>query len=132
MNPDSTSNTANSSHSSTEDEGVSTGRDVDGEDPSDPVEGQDGADVGEVVFENESVRVIEVSLEPAEATPKHWAGPRMVYSLSDYTLRWTEGDAEPVERSWKAGEAHWHVAAEHIAENAGEGPAHYLVISFSS
>ena len=90
------------------------------------------AEVGRVVLENESVRVIEVNLEPGEATPKHWAGPRMIYSLSDYTLRWTEGDAEPVEKSWKGGEAHWHGAGEHVAENAGAGPARYLVICFRS
>lgn len=89
-------------------------------------------ETGEVVFENENVKVIEVTLEPGEATPEHWAGPRMIYSLGDYTIRWTEGDAEPVEKNFATDQAHWHGAGAHMVENVGQTPARFLVVSFSS
>jgi quercetin dioxygenase-like cupin family protein len=97
-----------------------------------PESAQADTEVGSVVFENERIQVVEVVLAPGEATPRHWGGPRMIYSLSDYTIRWTEGDAEPIEKAFEAGEAHYHEAAEHVVENTGETDAHYLVITFES
>lgn len=85
-----------------------------------------------VLLENEAVRVAEIALEPGQSTGRHGGGHRVVVSLSDYTLRWTEGEAEPVEVSWSQGQTHWHGPAEHEAENAGEGPARYLVVTFLS
>jgi hypothetical protein len=90
------------------------------------------AEIGEVVFENANVKLVELKLDPGETTPKHWAGPRMIYALGDYTIRWTEGDAEPVEKSFETDQAHWHAAAEHVVENIGETPARFLVITFVS
>jgi quercetin dioxygenase-like cupin family protein len=85
---------------------------------------------GTLLFENDNVRVVEVTLEPGQATPSHPGGHRVIYSLGDYTIRWTEGDAEPTEATWAAGEAHWHDPAEHSVENIGETPARYLVFTF--
>lgn len=87
---------------------------------------------GRVLLENEKVRVVEVTLAPGEETPRHRGSHRLVYALSDYSLRWTEGDAEPKDVTWKAGEAHWHGPAEHVAKNVGTAPARYLVFTFRS
>jgi len=84
---------------------------------------------GQVLLENEAVRVVEVVLEPGESTTRHPGGNRLIYSLSDYTIRWTEGDAQAGERSWSEGEAHWHGPAAHEAENTGETAARYLVMT---
>jgi quercetin dioxygenase-like cupin family protein len=88
--------------------------------------------LGTLLFENDGVKVVEVSLEPGQATPSHPGGHRVIYSLGDYTIRWTEGDAEPKDATWAAGEAHWHGPAEHSVENVGETPVRYLVITFVS
>lgn len=105
--------------------------------PLPSVEGEAEPDVsagghGTLLFENNNVRVVEVSLEPGQATPSHPGGHRVIYSLGDYTIRWTEGDAEPNEVKWEAGEAHWHDPAEHSVENVGQTPARYLVFTFLS
>jgi quercetin dioxygenase-like cupin family protein len=84
------------------------------------------------LLENESVTVAEVELEPGETTGRHTGGHRVVYSLSDYTIQWTEGDAAPTEVSWSEGDAHWHVPAAHEVENVGDGPARYLVVTLSN
>jgi quercetin dioxygenase-like cupin family protein len=87
---------------------------------------------GKLLLENEAVRVVEVTLEPGEATPRHPGGHRVIYAIGDYSIRWTEGEAEPEDVPWTAGEAHWHGPAEHSVENVGETPARYLVVTFLS
>jgi quercetin dioxygenase-like cupin family protein len=101
-----------------------------GEAPADAAAADAGP--GRVLFENDTVRLVEIALAPGEETPRHRGGHRLVYALGDYALRFTEGDAPPKDVSWKAGEAHWHGPAEHVAKNVGEGPARYLVFTFRS
>jgi len=85
---------------------------------------------GQTLLENEVMTVTEVSLGPGESTKAHLGGYRVVYALSDYTIQWTEGDADPVEVSWSEGQSHWHEPAEHVADNTGDTPARYLVVTF--
>ena len=87
-------------------------------------------DHAKVLLENEAVRVVEVALEPGEATPRHPGGYRLIYALGDYSIRWTEGEAEPEDVTRTAGKAHWHGPAEHSVENVGESPARYLAVTF--
>ena len=84
---------------------------------------------GQTLLDNEAVRVTEIALEPGQSTGRHWGGHRILFALSDYTIQWSEGDADPVEVSWSAGQAHWHQPAEHVVENIGEGPARYIVVT---
>lgn len=82
---------------------------------------------GRLVLENDYVRALEFSLEPGEEIPLHTGLKRAVYSLSDYTLEWTEGGTtETVE--WSKGDAHWHGAVEHAARNVGETEARYVTV----
>lgn len=85
---------------------------------------------GQVLLDNEAVQVTEVNLEAGQSTGRHQGGYRVIYALSDYTVRWTEGDADPAEVNWSAGEAHWHQPAIHEVENTGDSPARYLVVTF--
>lgn len=82
----------------------------------------------ELLLANEYARVLLITLAPGEKQPPHQGGNRTVYSLSDYTLAWTEGESEPVTKQWKAGDVHWHAAGIHRAENKGEAAASYLVV----
>jgi hypothetical protein len=81
-----------------------------------------------VVFENDYVQAVEFMLKPGEKLPLHKGGPRALYSLSDYTIKWTEG-GQVNEKKWQKGDAHWHNAIAHAAENIGETDANYLVVT---
>jgi quercetin dioxygenase-like cupin family protein len=84
----------------------------------------------QTLLDNEAVRVAEVTLEAGQSTGRHQGGYRVIYALSDYTIRWAEGDADPVEVSWTEGQAHWHQPAEHEVDNTGDSTARYLVVTF--
>ena len=81
-----------------------------------------------VLFENNYVKVDEFMLKPGDKLPLHEGGQRAVYALSDYTIRWTEGD-QVTEKTWQKGEAHWHDVIEHAVENIGDTDARYLVVT---
>lgn len=85
-------------------------------------------ELAQVVFENDFVRAVRFQLEPGDELPLHVGGPRVVYSLSDYRILFTEGE-ESVEKEWQAGEAHWHDAVDHAVENIGETEALFLVVT---
>jgi hypothetical protein len=82
-----------------------------------------------LVFENDYVRVVEFTLGPGDELPLHHGERRVVYSLSDYTLEWLEGEAEPITKEWTTGTVHFHDAVPHAARNAGSTEARYLVVS---
>jgi hypothetical protein len=81
-----------------------------------------------VQFENEFVKVSEFVLKSGDKIPLHEGGPRVVYALSNYTIKWTEGD-QVSDKTWQKGDVHWHEAIEHAVENIGETEANYLVIT---
>jgi len=81
-----------------------------------------------VYFENEYVKVTEFMLKPGDKLPLHKGGPRVVYALSDYKIKWTEGD-QVSEKEWKKGDVHWHDAIEHAVENIGDTDANYIVVT---
>lgn len=75
--------------------------------------------------------VLQVELQPGDAQELHEGGWRAIYSLTDYTIEWREdGDVE--QKSWSAGDVHWHQPAQHAATNTGETQARWLVVGFRS
>jgi quercetin dioxygenase-like cupin family protein len=85
-------------------------------------------DNAKVIFENDYVRVVEFMLKPGESLPLHKGHPRAVYALTDYQIKWTEGD-EAREKEWQKGDVHWHDAIEHAIENTGENDANFIVVA---
>jgi hypothetical protein len=83
----------------------------------------------EVLLDNQYVKVTKFMLKPDDTLPMHKGGPRTIYSLSDYTLKWKEGAEEEVTKNWQAGDVHWHDATPHAAENTGNSDAQYLVLT---
>jgi uncharacterized cupin superfamily protein len=92
--------------------------------PSDDVE--DGATLR---LDDDRFRVTEIALPAGATRPMHGGMARLVYSLSDYTLRYTEDGGEPSEQTFAAGDAHWHAAGQHAVENSGETEARFLVVA---
>jgi len=83
-----------------------------------------------LVFENDAVRVVRLRLAPGQRQDLHEGKPRIVISLTDAILGWTEGDTEKeVERRWQSGDVHFHGPELHAARNAGSDPVEYLVVA---
>ena len=80
-----------------------------------------------VLFENDSARVLRVTLPPGEEIGMHRGLPHLVYPLTDYAMNWNFGDLNR-EKQWSRGEIHWHDAGPHAVRNIGETPAEYLVV----
>jgi quercetin dioxygenase-like cupin family protein len=79
-----------------------------------------------VVFENQSAKVIEVSLEPGDALPEHEGASRVVYSLTPSKVKMTL-NGETTEADYAEGDAHWHDGGVLSVENISEAPIRYLV-----
>lgn len=83
----------------------------------------------EVLLENDVAKVVRVRLAPGQAQSTHEAPARVVYSVTDSRIRWTEAGEDLGERTWEAGDVHFHAAGPHAAENLAEAPAEWLVFS---
>ncbi|TVS13853.1 MAG: hypothetical protein EA417_15765 [Gammaproteobacteria bacterium] len=85
-----------------------------------------------LIFENDHVRITQVTLPPGTAQAEHHGVHRLVYSLSDYAIRYTSDRVETVERAFAAGDAHWHEADIHAVENIGSTEARFVIFQFKS
>ena len=92
-----------------------------------PTPGEGAAD--EVVFENEVAEVHRVTLQPGAQLPPHRGYARALYALSGYTVEFAGPDGTR-ERTFQAGEAHYHEPGDHTVENAGDTVADFLVVEF--
>jgi len=81
------------------------------------------------LFDNEFFKVHHVKLGPGEKIARHTGGPRLIYSLRDYTVRFRDV-GEPREKTFQEGDCHWHEAGPHELENAGAGTVEFLVIYY--
>jgi len=84
-----------------------------------------------LLFENEYVRAYEATLNPGESLQPHETGNRLIYSLTDYTLRY-HWDNKVSEEKRKQGDVHFHPAGIHNEENAGKQKAVFLVVERTS
>ncbi|MEL6772861.1 MAG: hypothetical protein AAFP18_17515 [Bacteroidota bacterium] len=83
----------------------------------------------EVLFENNFAEVHRVTLQPGAALPPHQGFARAVYSLSGYTVEFTDAEGSRVQR-YEAGQAHYHDPGDHTVENADDTVAEFLVVEF--
>jgi hypothetical protein len=81
-----------------------------------------------IEFENDSVLVLRMRMEPREKTPMHDLGARVVVWLTDTHLRDTspEGISNEVRRS--VGAVDWVPPQRHSGENLGDKPIEWLAI----
>jgi len=93
------------------------------------VSGEDATAHRETLFSNLYVEAYRITLAPGEALPLHAGKQRIIYSLSDYTIRWTEG-GETTTKRWREGGVHHHEALEHGAENTGNDTARFVIFAF--
>jgi beta-alanine degradation protein BauB len=82
--------------------------------------------VYKVLFENERVRVLDVSMQPGERSELHSHPDYFVYFLSGGKGRFTAPSGETDELEWPAGTSMWREAEEHSTENVGGTAIHAL------
>ena len=80
----------------------------------------------EHVFDNEFAEVMRVSLEPNQQLPPHKGERRIIYSLNDYKIKFIQ-DGRADEKSFQAGDTHYHAGGAHSITNTGTTPAEFVV-----
>ncbi len=73
-----------------------------------------------VLFENERVRLLEVSMEPGSSTAMHSHPDNLVYILSDGKYAFTDPLGESAEFAVSPGDVFWMEATDHATDNVGD------------
>ena len=82
--------------------------------------------VYKVLFENERVRLLEVSMQPGDSSEMHTHPDNLVYMLSDGKVTFTDPSGETADLELQAGASMWMEATEHATENTGGAVVHVL------
>lgn len=88
------------------------------------------AQFANVLFDNDAFKVTEVTLPVHEVIPMHLGINRIIYSLSDYTLKYKSDTNEEVEKQFKRADTHWHEGCKHELQNIGDTDAKFLIVSY--
>ena len=80
----------------------------------------------ERLFGDQSVEVVRVKLPPNEELPPHDGSRRVIYSLNDYKIKFIQ-DRREDEKSFKAGDVHYHPGGVHSIKNVGATPAEFVI-----
>jgi quercetin dioxygenase-like cupin family protein len=81
-----------------------------------------------VLFENERVRLVEVTMQPGARSEMHSHPDNLVYSLSTGKVAFTAPSGEISELELPARTSMWMEATEHATENVGGSAVHALMI----
>jgi quercetin dioxygenase-like cupin family protein len=81
-----------------------------------------------LMFENETVRVLHVSVAPGGKTTMHEHPDNAVILLQDAKMRFTGTDGKSQDVELKANEAMWSPAGKHMGENIGKEPIDGVII----
>ena len=76
-------------------------------------------DVYEVIFENDRVRLLHVTMKPGAASAQHSHPDYLVYALSDGLVKLADASGHAAEVPIKTGDVMWRDAEVHSAVNTG-------------
>jgi quercetin dioxygenase-like cupin family protein len=97
----------------------------------DPLEA--APDMYRLLFENDEVRVMEVTFQPGQAIAAHThPHPHSVYVLEGGALRISKPDGSSMDATLEVGQVLWIPAERHWAENTGETVVRLLVTEIKS
>jgi quercetin dioxygenase-like cupin family protein len=85
-------------------------------------------EVYRVLFENDRVRVLEVTGEPGSRSPMHSHPDSVMHALSDAKIVVTPEQGESERAEVTAGATFWTQAATHSVENIGTGTVRFIRI----
>jgi len=81
------------------------------------------------VFENDRVRVVDISLKPGGKVPMHSHPQYIAVALAENCkVKFTSADGKEQQAEFKAGDMAWREAESHSAENIGSAECHVLNI----
>jgi quercetin dioxygenase-like cupin family protein len=81
-----------------------------------------------VAFENESVRVLQISYGPGEKSVMHSHPNSVAVYLTDGVTRMTTPDGKSRDMQSKAGAASWTTAGSHLPQNVGAKPFQLVLV----
>ena len=81
-----------------------------------------------VVFENDQVRVLRVTVAPGEKTPMHEHPANVVIPLSDAAVRFTLPDGQTQEPKMTAGTPVWSPEGKHAGENVSKTKVEAIIV----
>lgn len=84
-------------------------------------------DMYKLVYENDRVRVMQVTFEVGQAIPEHSHPDHFVYVLEGGSLKITKADGTVADAEVKAGDVIWIDAETHSAVNTGTSAVRLLV-----
>jgi quercetin dioxygenase-like cupin family protein len=85
-------------------------------------------EVYRVLFENDKVRVLDVTVAPGAGTDMHSHPEYLVYTFTQLEMKFTEPDGKSENVSIPANVLSPLQAGPHVAENVGTNEAHALMI----
>ena len=85
-----------------------------------------------VLFENETVRILEVRVEAGGKVPLHSHPSGFAYALSNFKAKTTLANGTAIVGDYKAGQFVETKPVTHIEENTGDTLAHLLLIEFKT
>ena len=80
-----------------------------------------------MIFENESVRVLDYRDEPGESTTPHVHPNSVMITLTDFQRRLSTGGGQR-NVDLASGQAFWLPAQRHTKENIGTTPTHTILV----
>lgn len=81
-----------------------------------------------VEFENEQVRVLRITYGPNEESVMHYHPEGVGVFLSDGKAKFTLPDGQTAEQEFKAGQAMWTEAGQHLPQNMTDQPFELIVV----
>lgn len=81
-----------------------------------------------VLFENETVRVLDYIDRPGEKTAQHHHPNFVLYTLTPFKRKLTLGNGTIIMREFKTGDVIWSPEQNHIGENIGSTDTHVIIV----
>ena len=81
-----------------------------------------------VIFENDSVRVLDYVDAPGQRTSMHHHSAFVLYALAPFKRRLTLGDGSTIIREFETGQVLWSPAQSHMGENIGTTATHVVMV----
>jgi quercetin dioxygenase-like cupin family protein len=91
-----------------------------------------GKETHKVLVDNNSVRVLDVRLQPGQKIAMHSHPANVVYYQTDAKLKITFADGKTADRDVKAGQALWNDPVTHAVENVGSSEVHLVQVELKS
>jgi quercetin dioxygenase-like cupin family protein len=81
-----------------------------------------------VTFENDLIRVLDITLGKGKRSPMHSHPNYLGYAVTSCRVRFTYPDGKSEEAAFKAGDTMWRGAETHQVDNVGDTDCHVLNI----